>query len=58
MPSMNEHTYKLFKNIFNDVQTKERYIRHNISTLKLYVDTISVEGLKTSFLNVFYHQRM
>ena len=40
----NAHTYKLFKNIFNDVQTKERYIRHNLSTLKLHFDTISVDG--------------
>ena len=45
--TVNGHTYKLFKNIFNDVQTDKGEINTpDITTTKVYFDTISSEGLK------------
>ena len=42
------HTCKLFKAILNDVQTKGNggYLQFNITTIKMYFDTLYVEGLK------------
>ena len=53
--TINVHTSKLFKSILNDVQTKGKgeIIWLNISTLKMYFDTISVEVQKSKFFGGF-----
>ena len=63
---MNGHTYKLFKNIFNDFLTESKGEINTVLTKllkKLYFDTTLVEGAKKScFLiyssTVFYHHRI
>ena len=45
--TLNGHTYRLFKNIFNDFLNEDKgEINMNITTPNLYFDTISVERLK------------
>ena len=47
--TMNAHTYKLFKNIFNDVQTEGKVeinmAKHNYSEMYCIFDNISLKGL-------------